>query len=105
MVAQLFKLVKYLWVYLETRNSHYDTLARAINSKAANLNTVLVLDRSHKRRLANDLDELLAGVSVLVDLSNITRGHGLVQRSIDSQVNTAEPRGTRQCQPQPRIKG
>lgn len=48
---------------------------------------------SYIRSFTDNLDELLAGVSVLVDLANITRCHLLVQGNVDSQVNTAEPRG------------
>lgn len=70
-----------------------DTFAGAVDSKATNLNVVLVLDGLDDRSFADNLDELLAGVSVLVDLANITRCHLLVQGNVDSQVNTTEPGG------------
>lgn len=47
-----------------------------------------VLDRGS---LANDLNELLTGVAVLVELTDITRSHALVKRDGDGLVNTAEP--------------
>jgi hypothetical protein len=47
------------------------------------------------RSFTNNLDELLTGISVLVDLANITRCHLLVQGNVNSQVNTAEPGGAK----------
>jgi hypothetical protein len=55
---------------------------------------VLVLDGLDQGSLADDLDELLSGVAVLVDLTDIARGHGLVERDVNGEVNAAEPRGT-----------
>lgn len=51
--------------------------------------------REHIRGFANNLDQLLASISLLVDLNNLPRSHLLVQWDADSQVNTAEPGGAR----------
>lgn len=51
--------------------SHHDTLASAVNSKATNLDSVLVLDGFDVGGLANNLDKLLTGIPVLVNLTNI----------------------------------
>ena len=56
-----------------------DALAGAVDSEPANLHAVLARDVAHERGLANDLDELLAGVAVLVDVADITGGHGAVE--------------------------
>lgn len=52
---------------------------------------MLVLDRLDVGSFANDLDKLLAGVSILVDLANVSRSHLLGQRDVDGQLDTAEP--------------
>lgn len=65
------------------RGANHDTLAGLVNSKTANLDMVLVLDRLDKRRLANNLYELFTGISVLVDLKDIARSHCLVQGDVD----------------------
>lgn len=82
-------------VEVVNRGANHDTLAGLVNSESANLDMVLVLDRLYKRRLANDLNELLTSVSVLVDLKNVSRSHRLVQGDVNGQVNAAEPRGAR----------
>lgn len=74
---------------------HDDTLAGAVNSESPNLNSVLVLDRLHKWGFTDDLYKLFASISVLIDLTDISRSHRLVQRDMDGQVNTAEPGGAR----------
>jgi hypothetical protein len=43
------------------------------------------------RSVAHDLDELLAGIALLVEVADIPRGHGLVERDRDSVMNTTEP--------------
>ncbi|GKT96419.1 LOW QUALITY PROTEIN: putative amino acid decarboxylase [Colletotrichum tofieldiae] len=70
-----------------------DALAAAVNSEAADLDAVLVHDVLDQRRLADNLDELLAGVAVLVDLADVTRGDGLVQWNVDGGLDAAEPGG------------
>lgn len=80
-------------VEVVNRGANHDTLAGLVDSKSANLDMVLVLDRLHKGRLADDLYELFTSISVLVDLKNIARSHRLVQGDVNGQVNAAEPRG------------
>lgn len=75
--------------------SHDDTLAGAVNSEASNLNSVLVLDRLHKWGFTNDLHKPFASISVLIDLTDVSRSHRLVQGDINGQVDAAEPRGAR----------
>ena len=53
--------------------------------------TVLSADRLDQWGLANNLDELLASIAILVDLSNVSRSHRLVQGNINRVVNTLEP--------------
>lgn len=66
----------------------HDTLARAVNSEATNLNSMLARDVLDQRRLASNLDELLSGVSVLVQVADVARGHGLVERDGDGMLRT-----------------
>lgn len=70
---------------------HNDTRAALVNSETSNLDTVLVLDGLDERGLTDDLDQLLAGVPVLVDLADVARGHGLVEGDVDGQVDATEP--------------
>jgi hypothetical protein len=51
-----------------------DALTRAVNGETANLDTVLARNVFNKRRLADNLDELLTSVTVLVDVADVTRG-------------------------------
>lgn len=44
---------------------------------------VLVHDVLEERRLADDVDEFFTSIPVLVDLSNVARGHGLVERHVE----------------------
>ena len=74
---------------------HNDTLSGLINGETSNLDSVLVLDRLHKRGFTDNLYELFAGISVLVDLTDISRRQRLVQGDIDGQVNAAEPGGAK----------
>lgn len=55
---------------------------------------VLVHDVLEERHLADDDDKFFTSIPVLVDLSNVARGHGLVERHVDSVVNATEPRGS-----------
>lgn len=56
---------------------------------------MLVLDRLHLWGFADNLNKLFAGISILIDLTDISRSHRLVQRDIDGQVNATEPGGAR----------
>lgn len=71
--------------------SHNNTLASGINSEPADFDSMLVLDRLDVGGFTNDLDKLLAGVSVLVNLANLSRSHLLRQGDVDGQLDTAEP--------------
>lgn len=82
-------------VEVVNRGANHDTLAGLVNSKTTNLDMVLVLDRLDKRRFANDLNELFASVSVLVDLKDVSRSHRFVQGDVNGQVDAAEPGGAR----------
>lgn len=75
------------------RGAHHHALARLVHLEAADLDAVLATDVLHQRRLTDDLDQLLTGVAVLVDLANVARRHGLVERDRDGVVNAAEPDG------------
>lgn len=60
-----------------------DPLAAGVHGKAANLHTVTASNVLDQRSLAHDLDELLTGVTVLVEVADITRGHLLGERDAD----------------------
>jgi len=52
---------------------------------------MLARDILDERRLPSNLDELLPGVSILVQVPNFPRGHLLGQGNADSVVNPLEP--------------
>ena len=60
------------------RRVDHDTLAARMDSESANLDAVLSGYRLHQWGLASDLYELLARIPVLVDVANVSRGHGAV---------------------------
>ena len=74
---------------------HNDTLSGLVNGEASNLNSVLVLNRLHKRGFTNNLYKLFTSISVLIDLTDISRSQRLVQGDIEGQVNAAEPGGAK----------
>ena len=51
-----------------------------MHGKAADLDAVLTRDVLDQRALADDLDQLLAGVPVLVQLPHVARLHLLLER-------------------------
>lgn len=51
---------------------HNHTLASAVNGKASKLDSVASRDGAHQWGFTHNLDELLAGVSVLVQLADIS---------------------------------
>lgn len=71
--------------------SHNDALASAVHGESTNLNAVLVLDRLDIRSLADNLDQLLSSVAVLVNLTNVPGGHLLGEGNVDGQLDTTEP--------------
>lgn len=66
---------------------HDDALASAINCKASNLNAMELADVLDHGSLSYHLDQLLASISVLVNLANVARVHCLVEGDVDGQVN------------------
>lgn len=68
---------------------HDHTLASLINGEPSNLDAVPSLDCLHKRRLSDDLDQLLAVVPLLEQLPDVARGNLLVKRDIDSVVDSS----------------
>lgn len=68
-----------------------DATAGLVDLEATNLDTVLAADVLDGGSLANDLDELLTGIAVLVELTDVTGSHALVKGDGDGLVNTAEP--------------
>ena len=56
-----------------------DALAGAVDGETTNLNAVLARDVLDKWGLAHDLDKLLAGVAVLVDVADVTGRHCTVE--------------------------
>lgn len=65
------------------RRVHDDTLARAVDCEAANLDAVFAGDVLYERGLADDADELLASIAVLEDVADVAGGHGAVERDGD----------------------
>jgi hypothetical protein len=57
-----------------------DALSRAMDCEATDFDTVLARNVADERGLADNLDKLLAGVTVLVDIADVSGGHGSVQR-------------------------
>jgi len=60
-----------------------DALAAGVDGKSTDLNAVAAGNVLDERGLADDLDELLAGVAVLVEVADVTGGHLLLQRDAD----------------------
>lgn len=56
-----------------------DAFARAVDSEAADLDTVLARDVLDQGRFTDNLDEFLAGVAVLVDVADVAGGHCAVE--------------------------
>jgi hypothetical protein len=65
------------------RRIDYDALARAVHREATNLDAMLARDILDERRLADNLDELFTGVSVLVEVADVAGCHGTVERDGD----------------------
>lgn len=61
-----------------------NTLARTVDCEATDLDAVLAGDVLDKRRLADDLDELLACIAVLVKIADIAGSHGAIEWDGDS---------------------
>jgi len=72
-------------VKIINRGTDNDALAAIINSESSDLNFVLVLNRLNVGGFTDDLDKLLASVSVLVNLANLPRSHLLGQRDVNGE--------------------
>lgn len=68
-----------------------DALAAGVDSEATDLDAVATGNVLHEGSLAGDLDELLAGVTVLVKVANVTGCHLLGEGNADGVVDTLEP--------------
>lgn len=66
--------------------AYNDTVLLGVNGKAADFNAVAASNVLDNGRLADDLHKLLASVAVLVDVADITRGHGLLERDADCEL-------------------
>lgn len=68
-----------------------DALARAVDGEATDFDAVLTADVLDERALARNLDELLLVETVLVELSDVARGHLVGERDGDGVVDAGEP--------------
>lgn len=57
-----------------------------MDGKATDLHTVTAGDILDQRRFADNLDEFLAGVAVLVQVADVTRAHFLFERDTDRML-------------------
>lgn len=60
-----------------------NTLAAGVDGEATNFHAMAAGNVLDQRSLANDLNQFLAGVAVLINVSNVTRGHLLGQGDAD----------------------
>jgi hypothetical protein len=51
-----------------------------VHRETTNLDAVLAGNILHERRLADNLDELFAGITILVEVTDISRRHLLFER-------------------------
>lgn len=58
-----------------------------MDGESSDFNAVLAGDVLHRWRLSNDLDKFLACVSVLVELTDVARLHGLRERDVDGVLH------------------
>lgn len=72
-------------------STDHNALAAGVDGEATNVNTVAARNVLDKGSLTNDLDELLTGVAVLVDVADVAGGHLLVQGNADGVGDTLEP--------------
>jgi hypothetical protein len=66
-----------------------NALAAGVDGESTDLNAVAASNILDERGLANDLNELLASVTVLVEVADITRSHLLLQRDADGVLQKA----------------
>lgn len=63
-----------------------DSVLVRVDGEAADFDAVAAGNVLDHWGLADNLDELLASVSVLVDVANVTRGDGLRERDVDGEL-------------------
>ena len=93
-MAQLLNISTHRVHKWHSRYLHNNALASLVDSEPSDINSMLVLNGLDQGSFTNNLDELLASIALLVDLTDVPRGHGLVERNVEGEVNTTEPRGT-----------
>jgi hypothetical protein len=62
-----------------------------VNGEATNLHAVLIANGLHQGRLPCYLDQLLASISFLVQLTDITASHGFRKWNVNGVVDALEP--------------
>lgn len=67
-----------------------NTLTAGVDGEATDLDAVATGNVLDERGLADDLDELLAGVTVLVEVTDVTGGHLLLQGNADGVLQKDE---------------
>lgn len=67
---------------IDGRADHH-SLTAGVHGKSPDFHSVSAGDVLYQRRLANNLDKLFAGITVLVDVADVPRRHLLVQRHAD----------------------
>src|SRR5271156_4815861 len=64
-----------------------------MHTKSSYLNTVTACNVLDQRSLSDNLQQSFSGVSLLVQRTNITRCHLLLQGNVDGMVDALEPHG------------
>jgi hypothetical protein len=66
--------------------AYNDAVLLGVNGEATDFNAVAASNILDNGWLADDLHKLLASIAVLVDVADVTRGHGLFERNVDGQL-------------------
>lgn len=64
-------------------SAHNYPLTAGVDGEPTNLNTMTASNALDQRRFANDVHKLLASITLLEDIADVTRGHLLLQRDAD----------------------
>lgn len=72
-----------------------DTLAAGVDGESTDLDTVAAGNVLDERGLADDLDELLASVTILVEVTDVARSHLLLQGNADGVLEIVSRKKTR----------
>lgn len=62
-----------------------------MNAETTDLHAVLAADGLHQRRLPCYPDQLLASISFLIQLTDITTSHGFCKWNVDGVMDALEP--------------